>query len=308
MVIESAQLALVMLSELPYVGEHTVTRLSQVARQQQKPLCEILALPPAQLANEYQLPARAIAQLGPAIDRHEQRCRHLLERLASVGVRLLQPSTPGYPLRWIRRLAFPPPVVYAHGLLNRESAPTLAVLSSRTITDRTAIATAHAIRSGVDAGYTVVTGGMKSTHRIAAVATRAAAAPRVVVLDRGIVDAFEGQLERDPFGFGPGRSTYDRNRTLALSSFRPLDHAAPRNGRRRDELVAALADVIVAVHARPGGEIEATCLRALDRGQCVVSSQGENQALVAAGAAALDEGDLGALLRRIPAIAGACNQ
>jgi predicted Rossmann fold nucleotide-binding protein DprA/Smf involved in DNA uptake len=85
--------------------------------------------------------------------------------------------------------------------------------------------------------------------------------------------------------------------TLVLSPFRLLDHASPRNGQRRDELIAALADVVVAVHARPGGEIERVCLEALDRGQCVLSWYGENAGLVAAGATVITEADLGELAR-----------
>ena len=83
-----------------------------------------------------------------------------------------------------------------------------------------------------------------------------------------------------------------------LSPFRLMDHARPRNGQRRDELIAALADVIVAVHARPGGQIERVCLEALDRGQCVLSWYGENSGLVAAGATAVAEADLAAGLSR----------
>lgn len=106
-------------------------------------------------------------------------------------------------------------------------------------------------------------------------------------------------MDRDPFGFGPGRSPLDAERTLVLSPFRLMDHAVARNGRRRDELVAALADVIVAVHARAGGVIERVCLAALDRGQCVLSWYGENAGLVAAGATAIEEGNLNSLVRYV---------
>jgi hypothetical protein len=103
----------------------------------------------------------------------------------------------------------------------------------------------------------------------------------------------------DPFGFGPGRMALDVEHTLVLSPFRLLDHAVARNGRRRDEIIGALADVIVAVHARPGGEIERVCLQALDRGQSVLSWYGENAGLVAAGATAVEEADLKGLSRYV---------
>src|SRR5215470_2259678 len=133
---------------------------------------------------------------------------------------------------------------------------------------------------------------MKSTHRIAAVTGRAAGAPRLIVLDRGLFAAFHGQPDLDPFGFGPGRTRFDSRTTLVLSIFRPYDHASPRGGRRRDELIAALGDIVVALSARPGGEVERICLRALDRGQCVLSWQGNNPALLAAGAIPIDEAEV----------------
>ena len=87
-------------------------------------------------------------------------------------------------------------------------------------------------------------------------------------------------------------------RTLVASSFRLMDHAAAHNGKRRDELIAALADVIIAVHARPGGVIEHVCLQALDRGQVVLSWYGENAGLIAAGATPIEEADLAGELTR----------
>ena len=80
--------------------------------------------------------------------------------------------------------------------------------------------------------------------------------------------------------------------------FRPDNHATPRNGRRRDELIAALGDIVVALSARDGGEVERICLRSLDRGQCVLSWQANSPALVAAGAVPIDERDLASALRR----------
>jgi hypothetical protein len=53
------------------------------------------------------------------------------------------------------------------------------------------------------------------------------------------------------------------------------------------------------VHARAGGVIERVCLAALDRGQCVLTWYGENAGLVAAGATAIEEGQLSGLARYV---------
>jgi hypothetical protein len=120
----------------------------------------------------------------------------------------------------------------------------------------------------------------------------------VIILDRGLFATFADANPYDAFGFGPCRSPLDTRSTLVLSPFRLNDHAVPRNGRRRDQLMAALADLVVAVSARPGGEIERICLQALDRGQSVLSWHGENRGIVAAGATPIDEEDLRAGLQQ----------
>jgi hypothetical protein len=171
-------------------------------------------------------------------------------------------------------------------------------MHSRLVSEGSVAATLRIVRAAAADGLAVAVGGMKTPHRIAAATSRTLGAARLVVLDRGLLAAFGGDLERDPFGLGPGRGRFDSQRTLVLSPFRPDDHAVPRSGRRRDALLTALADIVVAVSARPGGEVERCCLAALDRGQCVLVWQGGNSALVAAGALPLDPADLGIGLRR----------
>src|SRR6185295_5638718 len=108
---------------------------------------------------------------------------------------------------------------------------TLAVLNSRTISEQSVAASLAVVHAAAPQGFTVVSGGMKTNYRITAVAGRAAAAPRCIVLDRGLFATFGAHLDRDPFGFGPGRSALDAEHTLVVSPFRLMDHAAPHNGR-----------------------------------------------------------------------------
>lgn len=284
--------ALVLLTELPQVGERLTVRVGERARAQRLTLAEVLRLPPELLRHEYGLPARAVERLFMGRRPHEAHCRAIVERLHAAGGRVSHPGAKTYPRRWRERLGVAPPLVYLYGNDAALKGPTLAVLNSRIINERTVTATVQVVQNACRGGFSLVGGGMKSTHRIAAVAMRATDAPRAIVLDRGLFAAFGTRLGLDPFGFGPGRCPLDPARTLVLSPFRPLDHAAPRNGQRRDELVAALADVVVAVNAQPGGIIERVCLQALDRGQCVLSWQGENEGLVAAGATPIDESHL----------------
>jgi predicted Rossmann fold nucleotide-binding protein DprA/Smf involved in DNA uptake len=291
-------LARLMLFELPRVGEQTVRRLLELARDQRLELGDVLRFPAPLLASRCRLPAAAIERLTIDREPYTRHCQMLLARAHQIGADLCTLDDAEYPRPWLRHTLSPPPLVYVHGAAAALAAPAVALLSSREPSAPSVSATVRLIEGAAGEGFTLVAGGMKSTHRIAAATARASGALRVIVLDRGLLSTFPDGLPRDSFGFGPCRPALDTSRTLVLSPFRLYDHAVPRNGRRRDQLAAALGDLIVAVSARPGGEIERICLEALDRGRCVLSWHGENRGLVAAGAIAIDESDVRAGLRR----------
>lgn len=287
-------LAAVMLSQLPRVGEKAAARILRLNRERCIGLGDFFRLPEAILREVYRLPAPAVRRICEEREAHRAEAGELAARMAAGGIAAWLPEEANYPARWRERLELYPPLVFALGSPAALAGPTLAVLNSRNLPERAVTATIRIAQAAAAQGLAVVSGGMKATHRIAAVLGRTAPA-RVVVLDRGLFAAFGRHLDRDPFGLGPARAVLDAERTLVLSPFRLRDHAVARNGPRRDELVAGLADVVVAASTRPGGEIERICFAALDRGQCVLSWQGENAGLVAAGAVPLDESQLGEL-------------
>lgn len=288
----------IMLAELPHVGRATAARILATNRRRGHGLAAFFRLPPVLLSEEYGLPPEAVRRLTDDRRQFDDRCRWLAVELDRIGGRALVAHHPAYPERLRYRMSLPPPVLSGFGSWNVLAEPTLAVLNSRTVTERTVTASLAIARAAVAQGLTLVGGGMKASYRITSVAARASAAPRVVVLDRGIFAAFGTQTDRDPFGFGPGRGPLDLGRVLVLSPFRLGDHAVAHNGQFRDETIAALADIIVAVEARPGGIIERVCLQALDQGQTVLSWYGENAGLVAAGATPIDESALAGELRQ----------
>lgn len=278
--------------ELPQVGDRVAHRVLRQCRARGHGLATFFRLPPSVWREEFALPAAAIQRLVDGGAAHDTHCRLLLQRLEACAGQIWGLGEALYPERLAIRLDVPPPWLSAVGPRHVLDVPTIAVLNSRHIDERVVRASHAAVQAAIARGFSVVSGGMKASHRVSAVAARAAAAPRLIVLDRGLLATFGAAPDRDPFGFGPGRGAFDARRCLVVSPFRLGDHASPHNGPRRDELVAALADVILAVHARPGGVIERICLAALDRGQVVLSWYGENAGLVAAGAAPIGERDL----------------
>ena len=294
-----ATLALLTVAELPQVGERRLRRLQEQARRRHLSLDRVVDLPATELRDALALPAAAIERLRDGRAWHDARCAGLAAQLFRHQVRVASVGSPDYPRGWLRHGDPPPPLAYLHGDPAILHQPLAALLHSRTIDADTMSVTARLTRAVTSAGYGLAVGGMKTTHRLAAAMARALDAPRVIVLDRGLLAAFGGCLDRDPFGLGPGRLPFDPSRTLVATPFRCEDHALPRSGRRRDALIAALATLVVALQARPGGEIEQLCLRALARGQRVAVWRGHNARLVGAGATAIGDADLEAHLARL---------
>lgn len=297
---EGALLSL-MLSELPHVGPTAAARIISTSRDRGHGLGAFFRLPAAVLRDDFELHAAAVERMTVQAAAHRQRCLWLQEQLERAGGYVWGLADVDYPARVRLRVVPPPVVLYACGTPEVLDRPTLAVLHSRTLTDHTVQATTTVAQRAADQGFAFVTGGMKSTYRIASVAARAAEAPRVIVLDRGLFATFGASFDRDAFGLAAGNTRLDLTRSLVVSPFRLMDHAVAHNGLRRDEVVAGLADVIVVVHARAGGQIERVCLAALDRGQTVLTWYGENAGLVAAGASPVQEADLLNLNRFIAA-------
>ncbi|MGD9762965.1 MAG: DNA-processing protein DprA [Candidatus Binatia bacterium] len=293
-------LGLLTVAELPRVGERRLRRIQAAARAADLPFARLPELPARRLA-EIGVPEAALRRLATDRIWHTARCAALAQRLHAAGVRLCALGDRGYPRGWAHRATPPPPLVYLHGDIALLHRPTVALLSSRLVSGTTVTATLSVARAAAAAGFAIAVGGMKATHRIAAAAVHTLGAPRLVVVDRGLLSAFSGDLERDPFGFGPLRPPFDRRHTLALSPFRPEDHGLPCSGRRRDALIAALGDLVVAVQARPGGEIEGLCSNILARGGHVLVWQAENERLMAVGAQAVHADDAAAQFRALAA-------
>lgn len=84
------------------------------------------------------------------------------------------------------------------------------------------------------------------------------------------------------------------NRLCVLSPFDDdVERAMPHHGARRNDLVAAIADVVFVPHAAPGGKAEANAIRAIGRGRTVMTlADASNDHLIRAGARAVSVSEL----------------
>ena len=144
-------------------------------------------------------------------------------------------------------------------------------------------------------GCVPVTGHDRTPYKRLALAAQRQNRPVIYVLDRGLRDALGPDFDRPPFAEARIRETvFDTNRDLALSPFRLDDHAIGANLRRRDRMLYALADLVIALDVRAGGGMAAECLRAHEQGRMVwVAAGGRdgNTLLREAGCTGMPEGD-----------------
>ena len=283
---------IVKLTELPHTGPKTLSRVLKLNRSLGRSLEQFFHLPAAAYRDEYRLSAPAVECLTQQRRAFDEHGSYLAQRLLDHGGQPLLCGDPEYPAAWIQFLAQPPPFVFALGDTALLQHPTAAILNSRSPSAEAIIATRRIVERAARDGFGVASGAMKLGHRIAAASARAALAARIIVLDRGLFAALGDETERDIFGLTSGHLRLDRTRTLVLSPFRLENHAAPVNGARRDALIAALAEVVLCVEARPGGHMEDLGLDMLARGKIVISWRGSNLTLVNAGARMLEERDL----------------
>ena len=124
-------------------------------------------------------------------------------------------------------------------------------------------------------GCVPVTGHDRTAYKRLALAAQRQNRPTIYALDRGLREALGPDMDRPPFSAARIRETlFDVERDLALSPFRLDDHALGANNRRRDRLLYALADLIVALDVRAGGGMASECLRAHQQGRLVWVAEG----------------------------------
>lgn len=187
----------------------------------------------------------------------------LASAVDSLGIRVFTELDADYPSLLRDYANCQPPILYAYGNLSLLRERKFAVVNSGTIGRRTMEITRQLAGTLSDEGLAAVTSHNTRGYQVVALAAKSRNAAVLLVLDRGILSAFPHGLGWEPMAqariwdlrFDPGRD-------LVVSRFRLYDPWIGANGRERDRMVFALADVVVAVDIRPGGVMENECLRA----------------------------------------------
>jgi DNA processing protein len=175
-----------------------------------------------------------------------------------------------FPGRLEAFLSSPPAAIFAYGNLGALTGETFAAFASRNATRNDLDRVEKAVERRVLESKVLVTGANTPVYQRAAVVPLRWGAPRVLVLDRGLFEAMGESLDQEPFRAARlWRYRFDPATDLVLTAHRPDDAYSPGANVRRDEVVAALADEIVAISVTPGGNSDRLTKLALERGRTV---------------------------------------
>ncbi|HLK55428.1 MAG TPA: hypothetical protein VKU00_02625 [Chthonomonadaceae bacterium] len=274
---------LLLLHSVPQIGEKTLARLLRLLAQQRTTPDAFLALPEQDLCTRYDLDARVAAYLLEKRDALKAQSAELARVIRAHPLHLLTLESATYPARLEHNDDAPPPILYALGNAALLSAPqpppearftfTVAISNGATpaiLARQDEIATALVAAGGVP-----VTGHDRSPFKRLALAAQRRNRPILYVFDRGLREALGPEFDRPPFAAARIRdAVFETGRDLAVSPFRLDDHGLGANNRRRDRLVFALSDLIIALDVRAGGGMDAECRRAHEQGRPVFVAEG----------------------------------
>ncbi|MCX6358912.1 MAG: hypothetical protein NT029_03820 [Armatimonadetes bacterium] len=260
------------LAAVPGIGEKSIAAiLRRVAVGGMSPVALLEMGAPA-LMGEFGLRHAAADAIVQGLRPAAERAALELRRLRRQGVQLLTVADASYPAALGAFLDAPPPLLCAYGDVRLLSRPLVMAANSNGAPPEALAACDEAMAVALAAGMSPVTGHNRIEYQRPALVALRAAVGVVYVLDRGIVDALGEDLDRELFpAAGIWTGGFDPGRHLALSPFGPRDHWLGANNRRRDEMIAALATLVLVGHVTPGGGMDGICRRAVKAGRGVVT-------------------------------------
>jgi predicted Rossmann fold nucleotide-binding protein DprA/Smf involved in DNA uptake len=285
-----------MLHALPGVGEKTLAALLREIRRSGLSAGEILALTPDETIQRLGLKPETADHLYTHRRALVEAAAETARALREFPLTVLALDSATYPDRLTRNEPSPPPVLYLLGnaalLSDRSEAGFTFTIAVSNGADQAALSRLDSLASKLCAfGGIPVTGHDRAPYQRMALAAQRGGLPTVYVFDRGLRDCLGPRFDRPPFASARIReAAFAWERDLAISPFRIDDHCLGANNRRRDDLVFALADRIVALDVKAGGAMMEGCRAALAAKRPVYVAEGGREgagALQAAGAVLL---------------------
>lgn len=289
---EGAVVDVLALTRVKGLGDDGLARLLAQLRREGREPREVLQASCSQLCEHFSLRSEAAQIISRDAQRLSVEAEQLYQKAKSLGVSVLLPGTSEYPERLESFYDSAPPVLYLFGNLELLNSPCFAIVNSTSPTSQSLAYTFGLASRLAEAGRTLLTSPESPSYNLVGLGGKLAGA-RLVTLHRGLFDFLDGPTAREPLPLARhARGEPDWQRTLLASRFRLDGRWQKANGARRDSLLVALADTVVAVEVKTGGVMEALCRQAQASGRRLFvcqfsgppSDAAANEALLAGGA------------------------
>lgn len=291
---------LLMLHSVPQIGEKTLARLLRHHSQKRFTAEESLSFSAEEWIQRFDLHPYSAAYIVQNRDALIAKSAEMARSIRAYPLQLLTMESATYPAYLEAFDDSPSPLLYALGnvsLLNKKTLPgdnfTFTIAVSNGASSETLALQDKIALELVQAGGIPVTGHDRMPYKRLALSAQRLNRPILYVLDRGMREALGPEFDRPPFSAARIRdAVFDTSRDLALSSFRLDDHSLGANNRRRDQILFALSELIIALDVRGGGGMYEECLRSFQKGKRVfISEAGRdgNSALLSHGCSKLPD-------------------
>ena len=280
------RLCVVCLAAIEGIGPASTRKLLRAAEETERPLSEVLALPPELLSERHGLDrkaARAVSKVRSPLLAGEA----ILERLWRAGVAAVFPGDPDYPPGLLKFLgAHAPVVIFLGGDADVLKSPSVGIVGSRQPSAGAQREARFLAEELARCGWTVVSGGAvgidTAAHRSAIACGATAVIPPV-----GILRFQSAELTQELLPAG---------RWCVLGQFPPDSPWRTGYALMRNRTIVSLSDCVVAFEPRDHGGTRHSSLTALRMGKplfVVSASSGSArrrgvERLIRMGAAPLD--------------------
>lgn len=286
-------LDLLALSRVKGLGDDGIAAVLAHLRQSGQSVEELFDLTSSQLRQHFRMRAGPAGIISRQAERLREQALPFLEKTKALGVTLLAPGDPLYPVHIESVYAGRPPLLYVHGNVELLTTPCVAILNSAKPSPQALDQTLGLARRLAEAGQTLLTSPEGAAYNVVGMAARRASGNTIVVLHKSIFAFLPSDGDRDPMPLSRRlQGRFDRQHTLLVSPFRLDGRWQKGNGPRRDALLAALAHKIIAIQARAGGTIHKLCERAVEKHRTVFVCQQETSSRASAESALVAQGAL----------------
>jgi len=267
----TAEALVLALHALHGIGDSTIQSVRRGLAIHRMQPSEVPLLSAAHLEERFGLSPKHAAIVAGDLGKALPGAVELLRRLRGCGISVLTADDAAYPQALLRTMERPPAVLYGAGSLTVLDLPMAAVLTSNGASQEARRAASDAINIAIERGCIPVTGHNRREYQEIALAARRRDVPTCYVLDRGVMTV-PGVVHGE--GLFAAARIWRRSDSaaadLVVSPFHPTMSAVPGSNRRRDEIVAGLAQVILVTYIREGGTMHRVVAQSAASGTPVV--------------------------------------